>query len=196
MSGSRFAGTVFLRATRWAACALFVAAVVAPVHAQGNAARISGQVVDEEGNPVADVTVVFAPAPGTDSIGTEARTNKKGKYAASARIGTYVPGIAEEGWEVRSLVFSARAADGSKAGEFNSPVCGSLQRLPGGNTLITESTAGRVFELTPSQEVVWDWRSPHRVREDGVELIAMVGELTRHDAAVVDRWLAALPEKP
>jgi hypothetical protein len=29
-----------------------------------------------------------------------------------------------------------------------------------GNTLVTESDAGRIFELTPEGEVVWDYYSP------------------------------------
>jgi hypothetical protein len=81
--------------------------------------------------------------------------------------------------------------ESSEEGPFSSPVCGSIQRLANGNTLITESTAGRAFEITRSKEIVWDWRSPHRIWEDGRELVAILGEVTRHDAAVVDLWMAA-----
>ena len=80
--------------------------------------------------------------------------------------------------------------EASEEGEFFSPVCGSIQRLANGNTLITESTAGRAFEITPSKEIVWDWRSPHRIWEDDKELVAIVGEVTRHEPAAVDRWIA------
>jgi len=39
---------------------------------------------------------------------------------------------------------------------------GSSQRLPNGNTLICCSDAGRVFEVNRDQEIVWDYRSPHK----------------------------------
>jgi hypothetical protein len=34
------------------------------------------------------------------------------------------------------------------------------QRLPNGNTLITEGTQGRVFEVTPKREIVWEYVAP------------------------------------
>jgi outer membrane protein assembly factor BamB len=37
---------------------------------------------------------------------------------------------------------------------------GANQRLPNGNTLITESDRGRVFEITPSGEIVWEFFIP------------------------------------
>jgi len=37
---------------------------------------------------------------------------------------------------------------------------GSAQRLPNGNTLICESNKGRVFQVTPEGEVVWNWLNP------------------------------------
>ena len=47
---------------------------------------------------------------------------------------------------------------GEKPGqEFFSDLQGSVQRLPNGNTLIAESAKGRVFEVTPSGEIVWEW---------------------------------------
>ena len=38
---------------------------------------------------------------------------------------------------------------------FLSKIRGMSQRLPNGNTLIVNSDAGEVFEVTPGQEVVW-----------------------------------------
>ncbi|MCX7013628.1 MAG: hypothetical protein NTW86_13910, partial [Candidatus Sumerlaeota bacterium] len=35
-----------------------------------------------------------------------------------------------------------------------------VQRLPNGNTLIAESDAGRIFEVTPGKELVWDYYNP------------------------------------
>jgi hypothetical protein len=34
------------------------------------------------------------------------------------------------------------------------------ERLPGGNTFITEGATGRLFEVTPEGETVWEWVSP------------------------------------
>ncbi len=41
--------------------------------------------------------------------------------------------------------------------EFYTPIRGSCQRLPNGNTLITESNKGRVFEVTRDGEIVWEF---------------------------------------
>jgi len=43
---------------------------------------------------------------------------------------------------------------------------GAAQRLPNGNTLITESNQGRVFEVTKEGEIVWEWYNP-KITEDG-----------------------------
>lgn len=43
---------------------------------------------------------------------------------------------------------------------FFSPYRSGAQRLGGGNTLICEADAGRLFEVTPEGEVVWDYYSP------------------------------------
>jgi len=45
---------------------------------------------------------------------------------------------------------------------FFSATMGSVQRLPNGNTLVTESLSGRVFEITPENDVVWDYVTPDR----------------------------------
>jgi hypothetical protein len=43
---------------------------------------------------------------------------------------------------------------------FYSPVCGNAQRLPNGNTLICEAAKGRIFEVTPEKEKVWEFFNP------------------------------------
>jgi hypothetical protein len=47
--------------------------------------------------------------------------------------------------------------------DFYSHTRGAAQRLPNGNTLITESDRGRAFEVTPSGEIVWMWQNPDLV---------------------------------
>lgn len=41
-----------------------------------------------------------------------------------------------------------------------SPFISSAQRLPNGNTLITEGSDGRIIEVTPDHEIVWEYISP------------------------------------
>ena len=51
--------------------------------------------------------------------------------------------------------------------EFFSPYISGAQRLKNGNTLICEGCHGRIFEVTPGHEVVWEYVSPHFFREPG-----------------------------
>jgi arylsulfotransferase ASST len=44
---------------------------------------------------------------------------------------------------------------------FFSPYISNAQRLPNGNTLICEGSFGRIFEVTPGGEVVWEYINPH-----------------------------------
>jgi len=44
--------------------------------------------------------------------------------------------------------------------DFYSLGMGSAQRLPNGNTFICESLPGRLFEITPDGEIVWEYISP------------------------------------
>ena len=50
--------------------------------------------------------------------------------------------------------------------DFFSPARGSNQRLPNGNTFIAESDFGRLFEVTPDGELVWEFRNPDLWRGD------------------------------
>ena len=45
--------------------------------------------------------------------------------------------------------------------DFYSPLISSAQRLPNGNTLITEGSLGRIFEVTKRYEIVWEYISPY-----------------------------------
>lgn len=47
------------------------------------------------------------------------------------------------------------------ATRFYSPFISSAQRLPNGNTLITEGSDGRMIEVTPEHEIVWEYISPY-----------------------------------
>jgi hypothetical protein len=65
--------------------------------------------------------------------------------------------------------------------------CGTGQRLPNGNTLITESDNGRAFEVTKDKEIVWEYVSPHRAGEKN-ELIASLFHVDRVEPDQV-KWL-------
>lgn len=44
---------------------------------------------------------------------------------------------------------------------FFSGFISSAQRLKNGNTLITEGQSGRIFQVTPKGEIVWEYVNPH-----------------------------------
>ncbi|HHX50310.1 MAG TPA: thioredoxin, partial [Clostridia bacterium] len=44
---------------------------------------------------------------------------------------------------------------------FYSPFISGAQRLPNGNTLITEGSGGRIIEVSPDHELVWEYISPY-----------------------------------
>ena len=67
---------------------------------------------------------------------------------------------------------------GSRDVDFFSKTLGSCQRLPNGNTLITESENGRALEATPEGRVVWELYNPHRAG-DHRELVAVLFEVVR-----------------
>lgn len=50
---------------------------------------------------------------------------------------------------------------GQESVAFFSHYVSSAQRLPNGNTLVTEGWDGRLFELTPAKAIVWEYVSPY-----------------------------------
>jgi hypothetical protein len=75
----------------------------------------------------------------------------------------------------RGIVWEYR---GSPESPFYSRTCGVAQRVPNGNTLITESDSGRAFEVTPAGEIVWEFYNPRRAGEKA-QFIATLFELIR-----------------
>jgi hypothetical protein len=51
--------------------------------------------------------------------------------------------------------------DPTSIGAFFSTYISGAQRLPNGNTLICEGVPGRIFEVTPDREIVWEYINPH-----------------------------------
>ncbi|MCK4274668.1 MAG: aryl-sulfate sulfotransferase, partial [Dehalococcoidales bacterium] len=54
---------------------------------------------------------------------------------------------------------------------FYSSFVSSAQRLPNGNTLITEGQDGRIFEVTAEHEIVWEYLSPYTHRMIKINLL-------------------------
>ena len=57
--------------------------------------------------------------------------------------------------------YSAKKAGYRDKDRFYSEYVSSAQRLPNGNTLITEGSLGRLFEVTPDYDIVWEYISPY-----------------------------------
>lgn len=55
---------------------------------------------------------------------------------------------------------------GTSEHPLQSLIRGSQERLPNGNTLITESDGGRLLEVTPAGKIVWEYVNPIRGGKD------------------------------
>jgi hypothetical protein len=62
----------------------------------------------------------------------------------------------------------------SDASKFYSSYISAAQRLPNGNTLITEGSDGRLFEVTPDHEIVWEYINPYYAALPGRGRLNMV----------------------
>jgi len=81
---------------------------------------------------------------------------------------------------------------GGRDGDFYSEGCGSCQRLPNGNTLITESDRGRAFEVTPDKTIVWEYVNPHRAGNQG-QFVSSLFEVVRLSREFPVDWMRELP---
>ena len=70
----------------------------------------------------------------------------------ASRILEFDPATGAEVWQYT----------GSDEAPFYSPWRGRQQKLPNGNLLITESSGGRLFEVTPDKKIVWEYVTPVR----------------------------------
>ncbi len=64
---------------------------------------------------------------------------------------------------------------------FHSAICSNAERLPNGNTLICESTKGRIFEVTPNSEIVWEFVNPFYVHKATFGLSNLVFRAHRYN---------------
>ncbi|MFH1037409.1 MAG: arylsulfotransferase family protein [PVC group bacterium] len=98
-----------------------------------------------------------------------------GAHRTYSRVLELDPVSGEIVWEYR----------GDPPEAFYSKTRGSNQRLPNGNTLICESERGRVFEVTPSGDVVWEFYPPD-IRDGRRRLIY---RMERIPPEKVENWL-------
>ncbi|MFC2154850.1 arylsulfotransferase family protein, partial [Candidatus Altiarchaeota archaeon] len=79
--------------------------------------------------------------------------------------------------------------EGTSSHPFYSELLGTNQRLPNGNTLITESKRGRVFEVTPENELVWEYRNPFLTGKYK-NLVAIILHMDRYNRSDLE-WLTS-----
>jgi outer membrane protein assembly factor BamB len=71
----------------------------------------------------------------------------------NSRVVEFNPVTYEKVWEY--------STPGRASYQFFSRNVSSAQRLPNGNTLITEGAEGRLFEVTSENEIVWEYMMPY-----------------------------------
>ena len=101
--------------------------------------------------------------------------DNEGAYGGKSRILGFDPTTLEITWSYA----------GDDEHPFYSRVRSAQERLPNGDTLITESDGGRLFEVTPEGEIVWEYLNPERGGDAG-ELIPIVSWGQRVDPAALD----------
>jgi hypothetical protein len=74
---------------------------------------------------------------------------------------------------------------GDPAHPLESRTRSAQQRLANGNTLITESDAGRILEVSADGDIVWEYINPERLDADG-SFTPVVFWAQRHDPATLD----------
>ena len=99
---------------------------------------------------------------GWAGYGYPGRTSKDGTKTDlrdHSRIVEINPVTLELVWEFTSASWYSMSSIVAKS-QFYSPLISSAQRLPNGNTLITEGCGSRLLEVTPDKEVVWEFIAP------------------------------------
>jgi hypothetical protein len=90
--------------------------------------------------------------------------------------------------EIDPVEFEVRwSYGGSDEQPLYSKFLGAVQRLPNGNTLITESDGGRALEVTQEGQIVWQFYNPGR-GGDRNQYIATLPEVLRLPADFAEGW--------
>ncbi len=85
-------------------------------------------------------------------------------------------------------------------GRFFSAGLSQCFRLPNGNTLITESTNGHSFEVTPQRKIVWEFYNPNQIYiiynvklNGSIRLIQRIPPDKRHGLIAVTEQMERIP---
>lgn len=114
-----------------------------------------------KGLPGAGNILVFDNG-GWAGYGLPSRTSKDGTKADKrdySRILEINPVTLELVWQFTGSEWGGMSAISANT-KFYSQLISSAQRLPNGNTLITEGCFCRIFELTKDKELVWEYYAP------------------------------------
>ena len=84
--------------------------------------------------------------------------------------------------------FALRVVREYKPEGFHTDTHGTNVPLPNGNILVGESNMGRIFEISPDNEIVWEFLNPHTTGDNN-DLIAAVFAAYRYDPSYVSSWL-------
>ena len=96
-------------------------------------------------------------------------------------------------WEIDPVTDALKWRYGdAPSEEIYSSCCGTAQRLSNGNTLITETDAGRALEVDRDGTVVWEYVTSLRSLADP-ELVARVFEVERLSPDFGADWLSPNP---
>lgn len=95
---------------------------------------------------------------GTPNPGAPTGINVAGRF--HSRVLELNPTTFEKVWEY--------SLTGAVNFMFFSHYVSSVQRMPNGNTVVSEGAVGRIFELTPAKEIVWEYVSPFFGDENNV----------------------------
>jgi hypothetical protein len=89
--------------------------------------------------------------------------NQGGAGYPPAPLGIYAGSrVLEVDPATRNIVWQYTAEDsGQPTWTFFSSFVSNAQRLPNGNTLITEGMQGRIFQVTPDGDIVWEYLTPY-----------------------------------
>ncbi len=107
--------------------------------------------------------------------------NQGGAGYPPAPLGIYAGSrVLEINPQTKQIVWQYTAEDsGRPPWTFHSSFVSNAQRLPNGNTLITEGMRGRLFQVTPAGEIVWEYLSPFEASaiagEPEVQVVSVPG---------------------
>jgi hypothetical protein len=79
--------------------------------------------------------------------------------------------VAEIDIKTKKIIWQYAA---EKKNKFFSGTRGGAQRLPNGNTMITNSNRGKIFEVTPNGNVVWSFKNPEEKASRGRKFRAAI----------------------